>query len=180
MGHLLAVTALVIEHGGTEDQACAALLHDSLEDTNLTHWQLKLRLRTSVADMVRECSDTEDEAPREVKRQTFVKRKSEYLKTLRTKHGRPAVLVALADKVNNAENTVRDLRNLRAGDDFTAEASFWANFNSESVEQQRWWYESLAATFEELDLDERAQPLVRRLRMAVAEMFPPTATERTI
>jgi (p)ppGpp synthase/HD superfamily hydrolase len=32
IGHLLAVTALVIEHRGDEDQAVAALLHDAIED----------------------------------------------------------------------------------------------------------------------------------------------------
>ncbi|MFM8854711.1 MAG: HD domain-containing protein, partial [Acidimicrobiaceae bacterium] len=33
ISHLLAVSALVIEHGGSEVQAAAALLHDVLEDT---------------------------------------------------------------------------------------------------------------------------------------------------
>jgi (p)ppGpp synthase/HD superfamily hydrolase len=32
VAHLLAVCSLVIEHGGTEDQAIAALLHDAAED----------------------------------------------------------------------------------------------------------------------------------------------------
>ena len=32
VGHLLAVTSLVIENGGTEDEAIAALLHDAIED----------------------------------------------------------------------------------------------------------------------------------------------------
>jgi (p)ppGpp synthase/HD superfamily hydrolase len=32
ISHLMAVAALVIEHGGDEDQAIAALLHDGPED----------------------------------------------------------------------------------------------------------------------------------------------------
>jgi HD domain len=176
----LAVASLVIEHGGTEDQACTAILHDSLEDTSLTYWELRLRMGKAVADMVRECSDTEEEAPREVKKQTFVRRKSDYLATLAKKADHPAVLVALADKVNNAENSVRDLRVMRSGTDPAAESRFWATFNSESVDQQRWWYESLASTFEELPLDDRALPLAARLRAAVDEMFPPAPTERTM
>ena len=32
VSHLLAVVALVIEHGGDEDEAIAALLHDAVED----------------------------------------------------------------------------------------------------------------------------------------------------
>ena len=32
VSHLLAVTAIVLEHGGDEDEAIAALLHDAVED----------------------------------------------------------------------------------------------------------------------------------------------------
>ena len=32
VSHLLAVSSLVLEHGGSEDQAIAALLHDAVED----------------------------------------------------------------------------------------------------------------------------------------------------
>ena len=32
ISHLMAVTALVTEHGGIEDQAVAALLHDAADD----------------------------------------------------------------------------------------------------------------------------------------------------
>lgn len=32
ISHLMAVSALVLEHGGDEDQAIAALLHDAPED----------------------------------------------------------------------------------------------------------------------------------------------------
>ena len=32
VSHLMSVAALVIEHGGDEDQAIAALLHDAAED----------------------------------------------------------------------------------------------------------------------------------------------------
>ncbi|NDE52612.1 MAG: HD domain-containing protein, partial [Actinobacteria bacterium] len=44
LSHLMAVSALVMEHGGTEDQAAAALLHDVLEDSpisaNSLTWEL--------------------------------------------------------------------------------------------------------------------------------------------
>ncbi|MDK0777613.1 HD domain-containing protein, partial [Clostridium perfringens] len=32
LSHLLSVSALVMEHGGSEDEAIAGLLHDSIED----------------------------------------------------------------------------------------------------------------------------------------------------
>lgn len=34
VSHLLAVCGLVLEHGGTEDEAIAALLHDAIEDAD--------------------------------------------------------------------------------------------------------------------------------------------------
>src|SRR5664279_2073960 len=36
VAHLLRVCAIVLEHGGTEDEAIAALLHDTLEDITPT------------------------------------------------------------------------------------------------------------------------------------------------
>ncbi|HEY9812232.1 MAG TPA: HD domain-containing protein, partial [Candidatus Sericytochromatia bacterium] len=32
IAHLLAVSSIVLEHGGNEDEAIAALLHDAIED----------------------------------------------------------------------------------------------------------------------------------------------------
>jgi len=32
VAHLMAVASIVIEHGGTEDEAIAGLLHDAIED----------------------------------------------------------------------------------------------------------------------------------------------------
>ena len=32
VAHLLAVASIVLEHGGSEDEAIAALLHDAIED----------------------------------------------------------------------------------------------------------------------------------------------------
>ena len=59
ISHLLGVTALVIEHGGDEDQAIAALLHDAIEDTDATYEQIEERFGIRVARIVRECSDAE-------------------------------------------------------------------------------------------------------------------------
>jgi len=51
--HLMAVAALVLEHGGDEDQAVAALLHDSIEDTPVTDDDIARRFGTRVAQIVR-------------------------------------------------------------------------------------------------------------------------------
>src|ERR671912_1072920 len=62
MSHLMSVSALVMEHGGTEDQAIAALLHDAVEDAPAGQGgavlaKIREQFGDSVADMVAGCSD---------------------------------------------------------------------------------------------------------------------------
>jgi predicted HD phosphohydrolase len=60
VAHLLAVAATVLEYGGSEDLAIAALLHDAVEDqggpTRLS--DIRNRFGDRVADIVRSCSDS--------------------------------------------------------------------------------------------------------------------------
>lgn len=60
VSHLFSVCALVLEDGGDEDEAIAALLHDSLEDhpEEVTRADLERRFGSRVADLVELCSDT--------------------------------------------------------------------------------------------------------------------------
>src|SRR3954453_14631987 len=67
MSHLMSVSALVLEHGGSEDQAIAALLHDAVEDAPAGQGGaglagIRSRFGHAVADIVRACSDGLDEA----------------------------------------------------------------------------------------------------------------------
>ena len=59
IAHLLSVAALVIEAGGTEDIAIAALLHDAVEDQGGLEMLADIRQRFGehVADIVDSCSD---------------------------------------------------------------------------------------------------------------------------
>jgi hypothetical protein len=50
IGHLLAVTALVIDDGGSEDEAIAALLHDSIEDQGEHYPGRRTALRHYIRD----------------------------------------------------------------------------------------------------------------------------------
>lgn len=60
VGHLLGVAALVIEDGGSEDEALAALLHDAVEEQGGEAMleEIRRRFGGAVADMVEACSDT--------------------------------------------------------------------------------------------------------------------------
>ena len=106
LSHLLAVAALVMEHGGTPDQAIAAILHDYLEDIpGATAGELSERFGANVAHLVRALSDAEDAENKAPWRE----RKDAYLAKLRTEPAE-VKLVSAADKLHNATTLLRDLR----------------------------------------------------------------------
>jgi (p)ppGpp synthase/HD superfamily hydrolase len=57
IGHLLGVASSVIEAGGSENQAMAAFLHDSVEDTSTSIEQIAERINPAVAGIVAACTD---------------------------------------------------------------------------------------------------------------------------
>src|SRR3954451_16615995 len=66
LSHLMSVSALVLEHGGSEDQAIAALLHDAVEDAApgqgpAVLGEIRGRFGEPVATIVAACSDGLDE-----------------------------------------------------------------------------------------------------------------------
>ena len=163
ISHLLAVSALVIEHGGSEVQAAAALLHDVLEDTEVDEFMLRALIDRPVVDIVVSCTDTQ-----KFPKPPWRGRKEKYLKHLREMIAEPevnpAILVALADKVHNAETTADMV--LHKGK--TAKEIYDdPNFNAK-VGEQKWWYESLVDEFRKSKI---APDLVDRLDRAVKAIF---------
>ncbi|OBI08416.1 phosphohydrolase [Mycobacterium sp. E2462] len=131
LGHLLSVAGLVIEADGTETQAIAALLHDAAEDQGgeRTLAEIRERFGADVASIVAECSDT-FETPKPPWRE----RKERYLAHLREASD-GAVLVSLADKLDNARAILRDVR---------AEGNaVWGRFTVRDPQQQLWYYRSV-------------------------------------
>jgi hypothetical protein len=106
VSHLLAVCALVIEHGGSEDQAIAALLHDAAEDQGgeARLNDIRARYGAAVADTVADCTDawTEPKPP-------WRPRKEAYLAALPSKPP-TSLLVSLADKTHNECAILGDYR----------------------------------------------------------------------
>jgi HD domain len=60
MSHLIAVSSLVMEHGGDEDPAIAGLLDDAAEDQGgeATLAEIRRRFGDAVADIVADCTDS--------------------------------------------------------------------------------------------------------------------------
>ena len=135
VSHLLAVSALVIEHGGDEVQAAAALLHDVLEDTDITELKLEESMGKEVTAIVNACSSKRFGEPKENDPWLSKKR---YLERLSKKSvDDPSLLVALADKVHNSESCVNEYPI-----DPTAKVEYWKKFNS-GYKKQKKWYEGL-------------------------------------
>ena len=135
--------------------------------------QIAARVSPAVAAIVDSCSepDNSDHANRSG---TWWKRKKEYLDKLAgyaTKDSLDdAVLVALADKVNNCEKTARDLHRHLNEKNLSLE-SFWSDFNAGDSCQEA-WYRGLLAGFESIDLGSPlADALLRRFREAVGKLF---------
>lgn len=131
LGHLLSVAGLVIDAGGTEKQAIAALLHDAAEDQGgeETLAEIRDKFGGDVADIVRECSDTvETPKPR------WRDRKQKYIDHL-PEASDDALLVSLADKLHNARAILRDFRDV--GDEL------WNRFNEKDPRLHVWYYRAL-------------------------------------
>jgi len=137
ISHLMAVSALVTEHGGTEIQAAAALLHDVVEDTKITDEKLVEDVGEEVKAIVLACSSKRFGEPEEDDSWLSKKR---YLGRLSKKSkDDPSLLVALADKVHNSESCVNEYPI-----DPSAKVEYWKKFNS-GYEKQKEWYEGLNA-----------------------------------
>ena len=136
ISHLLAVSSLVLEHGGSEDQAIAALLHDAVEDQGGLPTLVKIRdhFGDVVAEIVDHCTDAYEEPKPE-----WRIRKEEYIASIAEKP-LDAVLVSCADKLHNARAILNDLRTL--GDEL------WGRFTG-GKEGTLWDYQSLVDAFDD-------------------------------
>src|SRR5262245_14906389 len=141
VAHLLAVTATVLEYGGDEDLAIAALLHDCVEDQGGKPRleDVRNRFGDGVARIVKACSDSLADTGKGERKAHWRERKEAYLAHLRTAD-EDILWVSLADKVHNARTILRDLGKPDIGE------KVWARFSVDK-EQTLWYYHSLADTF---------------------------------
>jgi (p)ppGpp synthase/HD superfamily hydrolase len=134
ISHLLAVAGLVLEHGGSEDEAIAALLHDAVEDQGglQTLDLIRNKFGDEVALIVDACTDahTQPKPP-------WKERKQAYIDAIPHKP-EAARRVSLADKVHNARSILADVRVHGDG--------FWARFSASKADSI-WYYRELVRAF---------------------------------
>lgn len=165
VSHLLAVAALVLEHGGDEDEGVAALLHDGPEDQGgrATLEEIRRRFGERVAGVVEAMTDT-FESPKPA----WGERKRAYVRHLR--EGDPddsALLVCAADKVHNVASILRDHRRIGA--------RVWKRFTGDR-EGTLWYYTELLAILRERQ-GERWGALVDELERLLGELRSSSAGE---
>lgn len=157
MAHLLQVTGIVLEAGGTEEQAVAALLHDCLEDARredvpMLRSAIRSRFGERVLDIVEALTDSEGEP-----KPPWKERKQRYLSHLGRERDPAVLLVACADKLHNASAIVRDLK--------THGPDVWTRFEGKR-EGTLWYYAELVKAIH-LEHD---TPVLRDLAALVAEL----------
>jgi (p)ppGpp synthase/HD superfamily hydrolase len=153
VAHLLAVCAIALEHGASEEEAIAAVLHDAVEDQGgaETAAEIERRFGPAVRAIVEGCTDT-DVTPKPPWRA----RKEAYIAHLAS--AEPSVLlVSASDKLHNARSIVADLRDL--GD------ALWSRFSG-GKEGTLWYYRSLVEAFR----PRAPRALVAELDRVVTEM----------
>ncbi len=153
VAHLLAVTSLVLEHGGNEDEAIAALLHDSIEDVGgeSLRDQIREQFGPAVLAIVEGCTDTgqQPKPPWRERKQAFIDRLPEA--------AAPVRLVVAADKLHNVRSMLMD--HARIGD------RLWQRFRG-GRDGTLWYYRAVADTLGKIE----KTPLVEELDRAVREL----------
>jgi len=134
IAHLLGVASIVLEHGGNEDEAIAALLHDAVEDQggDATRQQIRRRFGDEVTKIVDGCTDS-DVLPKP----PWKSRKQAHIAHLGVA-SRSISLVSAADKLHNARAILADYR--RLGE------ALWDRFTG-GKGGTLWYYRSLVGVY---------------------------------
>ncbi len=153
LAHLMAVTSLVLEGGGDEDMAIAALLHDVVEDCGGMPRLREVRktFGARVAKIVEGCTDSFSDP-----KLPWIVRKREYLQRLKHEDAETR-LVSASDKLHNVRTVIADYR--QDGE------SIWKRFSG-GREGTLWYYRALSDEFQR----RRPNRNTRELAIAVAEL----------
>jgi (p)ppGpp synthase/HD superfamily hydrolase len=153
IGHLLSVTSIVIEYGGDEEMAIAALLHDAVEDQGGLPRLREIRRKFGerVAHIVDGCTDSYSEP-----KPPWLERKRAYVERVASEPA-DVRLVSAADKLSNARETLYEFR--LHGD------SVFERFAGKK-DGTLWYYRSLVDAFRNAG----SNPLVEELDRVVTEL----------
>ena len=153
LSHLMAVAAIVLEAGGDEDLATAALLHDVVEDCGGMPRLREVRKQFGrrVAKIVEGCTNSFGEPKPE-----WMERKKDYLREV--KHADAETrLVSASDKLHNVRTILADYR--EQGE------AVWTRFSGKK-EGTLWYYRALSDEYQRRNRNR----ITRELEIAVSEL----------
>jgi (p)ppGpp synthase/HD superfamily hydrolase len=159
IGHLLNVASLVIEYGGDEEMAVAALLHDAVEDQGGLPRLREIRRKFGrrVAHIVDGCTDSYT-----IPKPPWIERKRAYVKRVQNESVEVR-LVSAADKLSNVRETIHDLR---------VQGEYVFERFAGKKDGTLWYYGALVGEFRKAG----SNPLVEELARAVTELESIAAT----
>jgi (p)ppGpp synthase/HD superfamily hydrolase len=160
LSHLMAVTSLVLEGGGDEDMAIAALLHDVVEDCGGMPRLREIRkmFGARVSKIVEGCTDSFSDP-----KLPWIVRKKEYLERLKHEDAETR-LVSASDKLHNVRTVIADYR--QDGE------SIWKRFSG-GRDGTLWYYRALSDEFQQ----RKANRITRELAIAVRELEKAVGTK---
>jgi (p)ppGpp synthase/HD superfamily hydrolase len=136
MAHLLNVCKLLAENNCSDELLAAALLHDIVEDTDVTIQEVETTFGQHIADLVRGATEIDKlEKKNSGKESSWLKRKEHTIHFLSQEATIDQLLVSGADKLDNLRSIVYDYSKIGN--------IIWTRFNA-SKEQQAWYYSSIA------------------------------------
>jgi (p)ppGpp synthase/HD superfamily hydrolase len=151
IAHPAAVGLILQKAGYKEELVTSGILHDTVEDTEITLDDIKREFGNEVAAIVAGCSEPDKSLSWEERKEHTI----EYLKTA----PEDIRIVACADKLHNVKSILLDIE--RDGEDV------WTWFKR-GREQQAWYYRNVIASLGA----ESAFPLLEELKLEVERLFP--------
>jgi (p)ppGpp synthase/HD superfamily hydrolase len=151
--HPVEVALTLQEYGKSEEVIAAGLLHDTLEDTDVTKEDLEAEFGREITDLVIGASEKltgRDDKPWEERKEHTV----QYLKTA----PRKIKYISCADKLSNIRSMIREYEEVGA--------DLWDKF-TRGYQKQKWYYNSLVESLQELEGEE----MYRQLKLAVRHLF---------
>jgi (p)ppGpp synthase/HD superfamily hydrolase len=160
--HPLGVAKTLIEYGLPDKIVVAGILHDTVEDTDVTLEDIKKNFGEEIAKIVEGASEPD-------KSDTWENRKKhtiEYLKTAPM----DVIFVSCADKLDNIKSIREDYSKI--GEEI------WKRFKR-SKESQKWYYRSLMNVFSDRMKDEPALSIFKQFKLEVEKVFGTIVNDST-
>lgn len=139
LSHLISAVEIAKSITEDEDILIAVLLHDTLEDTDVTYGMIKENFGENVAKMV--AHETEDKRRERPASDTWKERKQENIENVRNS-SKEIKIIALCDKLSNLRSIYYDV--------CTIGEETWKKFNQKDKLEHRWYYTKFMTVFEDL------------------------------